>query len=65
LAVEVVEGAEFIVYQSTGQWSDPLAALVGLFEAVPAGVIWLVFFPPSLYQRWIDGAAPVAKAEEG
>ena len=64
LIVEVVEGAEYIVYESTGQWSDPLAALVGLFEAVPSGIIWLVFFPPAFYRRWIDRLATVADPAE-
>jgi hypothetical protein len=63
--LEVVEGAEFIVYQSTGQWSDPLAALVGLLEGVPAGIIWLVFFPPVFYRRWVGRAVPAATAGEG
>jgi hypothetical protein len=65
LIVEVVEGAEFIVYQSTGQWSDLLTVFVGLFEAVPAGIIWLIFFPPAFYKRWVERAAPAATAVEG
>ncbi len=27
--------------------------------------IGFVFFPPAFYQRWINGNAPVEKAEEG
>ena len=65
LVVEVVESAEFIVYQSTGQWSDLVTVLVGLFEAAPAGIIWLLFFPPAFYTRWIQGPAPAVTAAEG
>ncbi len=28
-------------------------------------MIWLVFFPPAFYQRWIQRATPAAKAVEG
>jgi hypothetical protein len=28
-------------------------------------MIALVFFAPAFYQRWINGNAPVEKAEEG
>ena len=64
--LEVVDGADYIVYQSTGQWSDSLFVLVGLFEAAPAGVIWLVFFPPTFYRNWIYRLATIANAvEEG
>jgi hypothetical protein len=28
-------------------------------------MIWLVFFPPAVYRRWVGGAAPPAMAEEG
>jgi len=62
--LEVVEAADYIVYQSTGQWSDSLFVLVGLFEAVPAGVIWLVFFPPTFYRNWIYRLATIADAAE-
>jgi hypothetical protein len=28
-------------------------------EIVPVGLIWLVFFPPAGYRRWINRPAPV------
>jgi hypothetical protein len=62
LILEVVEGAEYIVYESTGQWSDSLTLLSGSLEAIPGGIIWLVFFPPAFYRRWINSNAPVEKA---
>jgi hypothetical protein len=27
-------------------------------------LVWLIFFPPRFYQRWIAGAADAAKPEE-
>ena len=62
--LEVVEGVDYIVYQSTGQWSDSLFVLTGCFEAVPAGFIWLVFFPPTFYRNWICRLATIADATE-
>ena len=39
--------------------------LLGGTEIASVAVLWLAFFPPDFYQRWINGNAPVAKAEEG
>ena len=64
MILELVNGAEYIVYESTGQWSASLFVLVGFFEAVPAGVIWLVFFPPTFYRNWIYKLATIADAAE-
>ncbi len=64
--LELVEVADYIVYQSTGQYSDSLFVLVGWLEAVPGGIIWLVFFPPAFYRNWINNRTSVADvAEEG
>jgi hypothetical protein len=62
--LEVVESAEYIVFESTGRWSDTLSALVGFLEAVPSVIIWLVFFPPVFYRNWIDRLATVADPAE-
>jgi hypothetical protein len=40
-------------------------ALYGAIGIVSLVMIWLVFFPPVFYQRWIKGTAPVAKDAEG
>ena len=62
--LEFVEVADYIAYQSTGQYSDSLFVLVGWLEAVPGGIIWLVFFPPTFYRNWINRIATVADAAE-
>ncbi len=56
--LEFVEVADYIVYQSTGQYSDSLFVLVGWLEAVPGGIIWLVFFPSAFFRLWVYSAAP-------
>ncbi len=66
LILEVVDGAQYIVYQSTGQWFDSLTVLIACLEIAPAGVIWLVFFPPTFYRKWVNRlVASVDAAEEG
>ena len=39
----------------------PIVPIIPLMDIL---VILLIFLPPALYRRWIQGAAPVAKAEE-
>jgi hypothetical protein len=65
LLMDLVEGAEYMVYEATGRWSEPLSVLEGLFEAVPSGMIWLVFFPPVFYLNWIGSTATVAEPSAG
>jgi hypothetical protein len=62
LILEVVDGAGYIVYQSTGQWSDSLTVIVACFEIIPTGIIWLIFFPSTFYRNWINKLATLADA---
>jgi hypothetical protein len=62
--LELIDGVDYIVYESTGHWSDPLSVLTGWLEVVPGGIIWLVFFPPAFYRNWINKPATVADAAE-
>jgi len=43
-----------IEFDRTGSFSGFLDAVTSALEFVPIACIWLVFFPPSFYQRWID-----------
>jgi hypothetical protein len=38
-------------------------SLMGALELAAIALIWFVFFPPRVYQRWIDGAAVADTAE--
>ncbi|HXV36036.1 MAG TPA: hypothetical protein VEC18_02740 [Myxococcota bacterium] len=56
----VLEGVlvvQDLVYVSVGDWSDALGLANGVLELVPIALIWLVFFPPAAYRRWVEGAA--------
>ena len=56
--LEIVVVAQDFIYLSAGDWSDALGIVNGLLEIVPIGLVWLVFFAPAGYRRWIEGAAP-------
>jgi hypothetical protein len=51
-------------YESSQVWSVGLDRAIGLIESTGIAVIWLIFFPPRCYQRWIAGAASAAESEE-
>jgi hypothetical protein len=57
-ALEFVIVIQDFVYINVGDWSGALGIVNGLFEIVPIGLIWLVFFAPAAYRRWIEGATP-------
>jgi hypothetical protein len=59
---EVSSTAQAIEYQVTQVWSAIMDSLVGGLEVGAIALIWLVFFPPAVYRRWIDRAAPAATA---
>jgi hypothetical protein len=59
-ALEIVLVAQDFIYLSAGDWSGALGIVNGLLEIVPIGMIWLVFFAPASYRRWIEGAAPAS-----
>jgi hypothetical protein len=61
--LEVILTAGDFALALTGQRSSLLDFGVALFEAVPVAVIWLVFFPPEFYCRWVEGGGKRAAAE--
>ena len=56
---------QYANYEMTNQFTAAWDALYGAIEIVSLVMIWVVFFPPAFYRRWIQSAAPVAKAAEG
>ncbi len=61
-ALELVIVAQDFIYINVGDWSGALGIANGLLEIVPISLLWLAFFPPAPYRRWIEGAAPGATA---
>ncbi len=56
---------QYAEYETTNQFTAMWDALYGTIENGSLVMIWLVFFPPDSYQRWINGNAPVEMAEAG
>jgi hypothetical protein len=54
---EVAAVVQLIEYQITQVWSATMDLLVGGLEIGAIALIWLVFFPPAAYRRWINRAA--------
>jgi hypothetical protein len=57
MALEFVLVAQDQFYREVGEWSNALGIANGLLEIVPIALMWLVFFPPAAYRRWIEGEA--------
>jgi len=58
--LEIVVVMQDFIYLSAGDWSGALGIVNGLLEIVPVAMIWLAFFAPAPYRRWIDREAPVS-----
>ena len=58
LILEIVVVVQDFIYLSAGDWSGALGIASGLLEIVPIALMWLVFFPPAAYRRWVEGATP-------
>jgi hypothetical protein len=57
-ALETVVIIQDFVYINAGDWSGALGVVNGLLEIVPMIFLWLAFWPPAPYRRWIEGPAP-------
>jgi len=56
---------QYYEYETTNQFGATWDALYGGAGIVSLVMIWLVFFPPAFYQRWIRNTDPAATASEG
>jgi hypothetical protein len=56
--LEIVIVVQDFVYLSAGDWSGALGIVNGLLEIAPIGMMWLVFFAPAAYRRWIEARSP-------
>ncbi len=55
----------YAVYEHEGAFAATWDALISAGEIFSLALVWLIFFSPAIYQRWINGNAPLAKADEG
>jgi hypothetical protein len=56
--------AQQVEFEVTQVWSTSMDSVVGALELVAIALIWFVFFPPAVYQRWINRAAPTSMVKE-
>lgn len=57
MAYELAYPIQQIEFDAMGSFSASLDAIVSILEFIPIALIWLVFFPPASYRRWIEGSA--------
>jgi hypothetical protein len=57
-ALEIVIVIQDFIYINVGDWSGVLGVANGLLEIVPIVILWLAFFPPARYRRWVEVKAP-------
>jgi hypothetical protein len=62
--LDFVVVGQYVEFWVTRSRSATLDYLVGFCEIAALVMIWLIFFSPRFYQRWIAGAAPAAQPEE-
>jgi hypothetical protein len=56
--LEIVIVIQDFVYINVGDWSSVLGVANGVLEIAPVIFLWLAFWPPAPYRRWIEAAAP-------
>jgi hypothetical protein len=56
MGYELAYPIQQIEFDAIGSFSASLDAIVSFLELIPIVCIWLVFFPPVSYQRWIERA---------
>ncbi len=65
LLVNVVVLQSYAEYEQGGAFGAMWDRVISVGELISLALIWLIFFSPAFYRRWINGNAPVAKADEG
>ena len=55
---------QYASYEQENLFSATWDTLIGGLEILSAATIWLVFFPPVWYRRWVGRVAPPAPAAE-
>jgi hypothetical protein len=56
--LEIVIVIQDFIYINAGDWSAVLGVANGVLEIVPSIFLWLAFWPPAPYRRWIEATAP-------
>jgi hypothetical protein len=62
---ELVYAIQQIEFDATGSYSGSFDVVASTLEIIPIVCIWLVFFPPDIYRRWIERSDLQPEAAEG
>lgn len=65
MGYELAYPIQQIEFDATGSFSAAMDAIVSILELIPIVFIWLIFFPPDIYRRWIERSDPHLEAAEG
>jgi hypothetical protein len=61
--VECVYAAQYVIYELTTRWLASLSIALAVLELSGVALVWLVFYPPAAYRRWINRTSrPHARA---
>jgi len=52
--VECVSAAQYVIYELTNRWLASLSLTLAVLELSGVAMVWLVFYPPATYRRWIN-----------
>jgi hypothetical protein len=64
MAYELAYPIQQIEFDAVGSYSASMDAIVSFVELVPIICIWFIFFPPTIYQRWIERSDSLPKIAE-
>ncbi len=53
-----------IEFETQHVWSTAMDRANSAADVTGVALVWLIFFPPRFYQRWIAGASPAPEPEE-
>jgi hypothetical protein len=56
---------QYAAYERESVFNATWDTLINAGEILTIALIWLVFFPPALYRRWIAGGEALTGAVEG
>ena len=56
--VEFVAAAQYVIFEISGRWLASLSFALAVLELSGVAMVWLVFYPPVGYRRWVNRATP-------
>jgi hypothetical protein len=62
--LDFVVVGQFVEFWVTRTWSATMDYLIGFCEIAALAMIWLAYFAPATYRRWVARSASVANPEE-